>query len=632
MSPKSIKPRPISEVLSQIDTALSINPIHPSTTDGVSTARQGGVLDQSEGTIISDPALSNQLKERRESAGTTNSSPTDPAYMPTRQVHIRDSIVAFDNGTHQPQQPNVMEEYSFFESDTEYSDDESPVIGRASSVRTASPRVVAYTPTALERRGTFHGQHSAPRALRSPTTTVGSVAKKIDGTTSTSTPQEVSRVSDVSSETLLPYSMSPTTIKKMSGGLRSHPITQSDTIEVHLTNTTSTPKENNRKVRIRPSDLITAHDKNSSRFRESIVSTPYPTGTKSDEPYSRDEKKYSTKDISPTAFPGSLRSHRSPRNSDRFPSPHHPEVLFIDLSLARHATIVATLEIRITDKDRFDDEMLFRQLRTTYHQRMLGWPRLPFRLIRIISDVTMATKSIDNTPFNTADFIRHFCNPRIGNKRKTWTIWLRNHNRQPSPISPRQDTDHFKVQKRPLTPLPAEKRLSMHSDSSSSIVNFSILPPLSVARIPFFRDRVHKAQSHVQSEVRDVEKQQQFGLPTPNSSIRIDTSVSSTTTQHPMLVLHHTFSALPLLLFFFLSILSAITATTLWVIFGVPGNRPGQETENVVNLAGGTAGGGIQWGFSAQGRVLTGLVLGLVVLVVGWVGEAVMILGGWVLM
>ncbi|OAP56392.1 hypothetical protein AYL99_09571 [Fonsecaea erecta] len=282
--------------------------------------------------------------------------------------------------------------------------------------------------------------------------------------------------------------VSPSSI--ITDGLRSNPPTENDR---KLSRAISAPVRNPaRRVMIRPTDLIInkgAHDH--KLFRESIVSTPYParhssigeldeiagprtqgTGNKTTPKLKRarplshhteksaeqdaesetndnstsvqdsqdDEKRdiapdipFSTKPtlLSPTPVPAPT------AKSDRFPSPSAPEILFLDLRLARHPSARVTVEVEVSEKATFDDEQLFTLVRDSYVTKLMGWGRRWFcaRTLEgastgIMQPCTGAAfwhgLQHNGAEFDGADFVRHLLNPRVGRRRKMWLLWLRN--------------------------------------------------------------------------------------------------------------------------------------------------------------------------------------------------------------
>lgn len=274
-------------------------------------------------------------------------------------------------------------------------------------------------------------------------------------------------------------------------GLRSNPITEFDK---KLSRAISAPARHPaRRVTIRPADLFINHANNDHKlFRESIVSTPYPARQNSlvefeDQPApevvtpsrqlrrsrpltnnSKDGR--STEDKSqrggfgvgadedskekdlPPKIPLSTKSTISggsgfvTARSDRFPSPVAPEVLFLDLRLARHPSARVTVEIEINDKTTFDDEQLFTIIRKTYDTKLLGFVR-GFLSARRLSHASLSSASgTDNINIHRSspgtwhghgqhpatgsidgvDFAQHLLHPDLGHRRKVWLLWLRN--------------------------------------------------------------------------------------------------------------------------------------------------------------------------------------------------------------
>ncbi|ETI25312.1 hypothetical protein G647_02084 [Cladophialophora carrionii CBS 160.54] len=292
-------------------------------------------------------------------------------------------------------------------------------------------------------------------------------------------------------------------------GLRSNPPTETDK---KLSRAISAPVRNSRRVMIRPADLVinkAGHDH--KLFRENIVSTPYPVRKSShveidgilaasasqspqkegnkgkrtsklrrSRPLShtaeRSEPDDETADIADpldTTSTGSP-NEKAPRipfstkptplqsatvantaQSDRFPSPSAPEILFIELGLARHPCTRVAVEIEVTDKATFDDEQLSTAMRDHYINRLIGKARLWF-CARTIEDASLDWgRDLDdsttwgstsprtsglwhthhnagfvhgggaNREFDPADFVRHLRTPRLGRRRKVWLLWLR---------------------------------------------------------------------------------------------------------------------------------------------------------------------------------------------------------------
>ena len=102
----------------------------------------------------------------------------------------------------------------------------------------------------------------------------------------------------------------------------------------------------------------------------------------------------------------------------------------------------------------------------------------------------------------------------------------------------------------------------------------------------------------------------------------------STPTGPPTLYLHHSFSLRRILAVFLLTLFLAVFTTVMWILFGLPG-RGADQGDGMVDVQ------GKEYPLSgkrdAQGRVLVGIVLGIVVGATGVVGEAGWVWGSWVL-
>ncbi|KIW47025.1 uncharacterized protein PV06_02638 [Exophiala oligosperma] len=186
----------------------------------------------------------------------------------------------------------------------------------------------------------------------------------------------------------------------------------------------------------------------------------------SDEPLAEKDKTAPEIPLSTKPVLGGASS--TPAKSDRFPSPVAPEVLFLDLRLARHPSAKTTIEIEITDKTNFDDEQLFTLIQKSYRSRLLGVARRLFsaRVLSYASFGTdLATISTATTPprrnwypgsplpaltpgvgggvgtheIDGTDFVKHLHNPRLGRRRKMWLLWLRNNQQTESFASSRRN-------------------------------------------------------------------------------------------------------------------------------------------------------------------------------------------------
>lgn len=481
-----------------------------------------------------------------------------------------------------------------------------------------------------------------------------------------------------------------------------------------------------RRVTIRPSDLITPSSKHgSSTFRQSIVTTPYP-------PRSTDERRLSESDSTNSmTFPAgaasvSLTGQKllspptednvrttqvdgplgttvnfmppTPGERDRFPSPSRSETLFLDLGLAAHPGARVTLEIQVIDKCTFDDEELFLQIRRSYHRQLLGARRWPFSLFRKVGHVSISGGSMGSfekagsKSFDAVDFTKHFLRPSLGNRRKTWTTWLRSHN----PHTARRYSESHSARPFPSQLPTSPNRLLSNGKEIRHISNIKSLrsrpssevPVLSHSRQPSSNTTqaadIHRTSS-AKAPSRSHSRASSFNfiysplvprlpfLRTPPGHSRSTTihttfpglqgsELNEKSNQAVTIVFHHRFSVLMCSLLTLLVILGSLLSATIWVIFGTPGSRPGEETYTPVivpisappgsisrPVAGDSHAGmpvpstpgsgsfGIEyvkadWHVDARARVLTGAVVGLVVFLVGSAVECGLILGGKVLL
>jgi len=618
-------------------------------------------------------------------------------------------------------------------SDSEYSvaEDTRPVIGRASSVRVSKPQIVQHKPTTLTKshsglktRSTYdsHASHNVDQiAEEQPemlTNTSGeSTARASEEGTSPIAAKEFGNARSTSNGKS-PFATTPALGGLSKGGRRASSDVSADTAKALPTGNTlhsvypsivnteastrpqtglqqdqeSAPiqvlnramtspfplpgKGLSRRVTIRPTDLIIKNHNAQSSFRESVVTTPYPTRISSDsssmesgveEP--KAEKEFSrTKDKERRRVSFSrVASDISSRGAkDRFPSPERPEVLFIDLNLLKHPNARTTIEIQIADKSTFDDELFFQQIRTAYSKQLLGVPRLALTLVRRIGNVSItAPANFDAADFDSASFIKHFLNPRLGRKRKAWVIWLRNNNPRsaaPTPtIAPpngapvRQIDNLNRLSLRTRLPghsrgsswnkshhtdrdasaTDAHKRLSTASDANS----FHFVYSPAVPRLPFL-PRADTGQQQPQSHAASPGAHAAAGSPCRSffwpSDFSASTASRARLADEPdaadmvTVSFHHEFRAGVIALCTLLVILQAVFACVVWVVFGVPGTRPGMDGEQ--QIAGGRAAINADWRVDARSRVLTGVVIGLVVLIIGGLIEGALVWGSWLLL
>lgn len=365
-------------------------------------------------------------------------------------------------------------------------------------------------------------------------------------------------------------------------GLTSHPLTQADISAIQLQRALSAPprplrhsQHPHRKVTIRPLDVEAAGHYNPNHMQQAVVSTPYPTHITTT---IRNDNIDITDVVSPlsaiasgtkltSALPAPVTTE-SRLQSDRFPSPTHPEILHLSLISAGHPSSTHTaLTIPVPDKRTFDDEALFTYLRRTYTQDLLG-PTRHFLTARVLADASTTTNTMAGSRFDAGDFIRHLYRPRLGRKRKTWLIWLRE-------------------EQSPVTLKGSEK------SNSVSFSGFSY------------------SHSHANSNSNSP-----ASATTPTTT-RMPFSPRTRRQQPPCITLHHSFSLLRVAAAVLVTVLLSVLAAVLWVLFGVPG---------------GDTGIGEGWAVDAQARVLTGLVLGLFVAMLGTLLGTGWVWGSWVML
>jgi hypothetical protein len=327
-------------------------------------------------------------------------------------------------------------------------------------------------------------------------------------------------------------------------GLRSTPIQCPDISRLHRA--ISAPplplRHPRRRATIRPLDLESTGE---YRLRQSVVSTPYPTragslGVDAISPLSAIAYTKVRQALPPTS-----------EARDRFPSPPRTEVLHLELAVARHPSITTLVKIIVEDRSTYDDETLFKVLQRSYTHTLLG-PSQYLMTARALSGVTFT-----DPLFNATSFLQHLLSPKLGHRRKTWLVWLREHQVKPAPGS---------------------------GSGSGSEKSVSFYSPASTSRMPSFK--MYKT--------------------------------------HPRLTFHFEFSLPRIALAIIGNILMSCLAAILWVLFGVPGVGPERHPKLAIPVQ--------KWQLDAQGRVLTGLVLGVFVAFLGTLGGAGWVAGSWLLL
>lgn len=430
-------------------------------------------------------------------------------------------------------------------------------------------------------------------------------------------------------------------------GLRSNPLSieeANNASRLHRTLSepplpSKTVKNMRRKVTIRPLDTMTANELGNGHrglFRESIVSTPYPSRATSLEEMHVTGGHNSAKLANSVLSKVWEKPEESPRAPvrDRFPSIVTNEVLKINISIAKHALDFMLVEIPVEDRGTFDDEQLFTQLHTAY-SRILRLPRRA--LPRKISYVSCSSLRSD-VGFSHRDFISHFTNPKIGHKRKTWLLWLRcvqsagpKHSQAVHATpevskdfgangSPDSQICNFTLQTTPKTALsvlksPEDRNSIKTSPLTKGRANEGTFLASPSTATSLFNEKSRSASGRkcnknqgdyeVYDAAADVEK-----TPSELSSL-------------PILTFHHADSVSLILAGLALTFFLSALATIFWILFGVPGKSAANG-----NSHGGRREMGWRWQEDAQRRVGIGFVFGMFVLVAGLVVDGVWIFIG----
>lgn len=458
-------------------------------------------------------------------------------------------------------------------------------------------------------------------------------------------------------------------------GLRSNPVTETDK---KLSRAISAPVRNStRRVTIRPADLVIDRASNQHKlFREDIVSTPYPARHSSigevdegdfrekrlprsfrrtrvlsyhEENEAEDEKASGAQELELELSPKPEQVPEVPLStkplpsapltskSDRFPSPVAPEVLILDLRLARHPSARLSVEIEISDKTTFDDKQLFTIIAESYNHKLLGLARR-FCSARTLSHASLWNNGtrpapLGSTEIDDADFIKHLLRPAHGRRRKTWLLWLRNNQYQESPATlARWSRISHSPQAAESSPVFSftHSRNNSNSNSNASPISpapgsLSAHPSITIPRMPF-QPAPSRSKSHL-SAARSSRSSRLYTtttrLPTANSI-----PLSASHTGPPTIYLQHRFSLPKILAVLFLIFFLAVFTATMWILFGLPGR--GADQGNGSTLVEGKA-YTLSWKRDAQARVGVGLVMGIVVLALGIVSEAVWVWASWVL-
>ncbi len=395
-------------------------------------------------------------------------------------------------------------------------------------------------------------------------------------------------------------------------GLRSNPLSNIERTNLSRTMSAPIPANRipNRRVTIRPADLVIHHTDNDHRlFRETIVATPYPNrlsmvneSTENRLAYTFDEKHRILAALPDLSTVPAIRPHPQVSTSitptpiektgDRFPSPSQPEHLFLTLCLPSPTPLSntgfaispsTTIDIEIPDRATFDDEQLFIVVRRSYLHQLLGLKRRVF-FSRTLSHATPGSQDMH---LDAAGFVAHLTLPKLGRKKKGWLIWLRH--QQPLP----------------------KRASSMFSGHSPADSHTSYVPG---------HGHGESGGSHV-SAYWSPTSHGGNGSPVP----RMPFSRIQSRDLPPRVVLHYRFSVVAIITALCMVALVSVMSTILWVLFGVPGQAAGAVARDTIF-------GSVGWKREAEFRVLTGLVMGIVVSLLGVGGVGCWCFGGWVLL
>lgn len=539
--------------------------------------------------------------------GTTNSSPVDPAIIP----HIFAPVVEL------PASPvaHPDEPLSFFDSGSDTDSENEPILSRASSVRIQRPQLItnisstsgqnirvygptlATIPSTSEVKQTQNQQTSflsdATTAIQ-PSKSDASLASSANGPTQALEALTVNAQMRASTSALPPtpkshedfikqsvievpntpgYIEATSTLPPPMGGfgslhvpqssstrfgasvvdgLRSNPVDKVELAPLHRTaSAPPLPSHHlNRKVTIRPSDLVITNTSGEHRlFRQSIVSTPYPArnGSNSTLEEGLVSTMAATKGVN--VLPPMI------EEKDRFPSPARAEVLLLHLLLSRHPCSGTMIDIEVKDKGTFDDEALFLAIRQSCNKNLLGVARRLFSA-RSLCHATF----VYGSSFDSISFTKHLKAPKLGHKRKSWLMWLRNQQCLPS----------------------------RHGSSVSPTERYnSFYSPSSLPRMPFLKPE----------------------------SVKIP----------PQVTLHFEFSLPKIAVAVLSTLVLSCLAAILWVLFGLPGVGAASQPQKMTL-------GEFGWRRDAEQRVLTGLVLGVLVFLLGTLGNLAWVAGSWVVL
>lgn len=605
-----------------------------------------------------------------------------------------------DHQTHDISQPSTLSNEDDSETESAYSVEEHThqVIGRASSVKVGKPTIIEHKPTKqgrlqVKNMDSIQESNDGDVIVSSPVSRRPSAISQVATTVfadNAPAPQVHASLQQSFADTVPPalptgstlHSIHPTIINNETIEELRHASEPEQGISRAMSSPLPKPSRGlSRRVTIRPSDLVIRnHDRdgpNDSNFRESVVTNPYPGrrpsfGEQSLDPQPRNDSDSASNIGNSTQLVTDANAKekqtvsflKSPGSKDRFLSPTRPETLFLDIDLARHPNMRTTIEVQIADRSKFDDEMLFDQIRAAYYKELLGTVRYTLLSVRRLGNVLVTKPAgLDSSDFNSVDFLKHFHNPNIGKKRKAWVIWLRNNNSRrttrlstlstatmyPGPVR-RVDTFSRRSlrtrndrQSQQLENSQASEKKHERKSSDSSSFHFAYSP--GIPRLPFTQAKARPvSESASPTQLNGSSPVRSFFWPSNlsaslSTASRMACNADEDDKEKNVIItlsLQHVYRPVVISLLLLLVTILAAAVGIMWVVFGVPGTRPGDDgmylpTDNLDYKFGDeiekTA-----WRADAGHRVVTGVVISIAVFILGCVIEGALLWMSWLLL
>ncbi|KPI40380.1 uncharacterized protein AB675_7579 [Cyphellophora attinorum] len=601
--------------------------------------------------------------ERKPTAETTNSSVIDPDYSPNKKAFRKSGG-----------KPTIPAGQSFFEDSSSDEEPESPVLQRASSVRVANPVLVRNVSNATgavshstplrkhdERPITPENNSDAkdgpadalrmleansakplpmpstPPASQGHSTTTSTLGGDITASPASTV---FSNVQAASSPPSTPPITITTPLPPLSA-LRSNPVTPTTELtSARLSRALSAPtppnRNPNRRVTIRPSDLVIGEDHDHKLFRDSVITTPYP-GSASDSLANKNKRLSDIPDepsransVGSTAKPpiqllsphALTASPHGPGDRDRFPSLTSTESLLVTLSLFGKPNTASTVEVTIplaatqprqplslrreTRKERaarpnltapdFDDSNLFTLLRKHYHSHLVGGRAkrvclLPTRTLSNATSIpasdTMNTNDIAhlNDPY---DFLAHLREPSLGKGKRNYLLWLRNNQSSGQQVNRRGPSSSFSTAATIETPVavtatetgfPANEAspvsTSKKSDVHPAFGGTFLSSPTTT--LPSIQHSTTSNNSKVSYPRMPFQTSHAYNAASVFAHGALPPSTKPAQATGPHIALHHRTNLLTLSLAGFLVFLAGLITVIVWVLVGVPGLAAGQR-------------------------------------------------------